>query len=476
MRQTLLWIAALTASVVADPLTTIPLYRRNNDGFIKASADELDSGVLGGKVLIGTPPQEFTMAFDTNTGFSWVRGSRCKSENCLDRCTYYSRRSETSVSTGQKLKVQYGEACVETSIYMDTVEFGGVSVENMPFGGAYRMTAFDEGFDGYLGLGRSVDFNKTRIYSSAAQGLAKRDLPASSFVTNAYQQGSGMQSAQFGMVTTSSSDNGFGSDGTAGNTTPSTPNDNQQPQQPQPLPVGNNTQPGLPNDGAQQPQQPNDNQNQQPQHPEQGDQITSGGFGFFKRHYDEPAGYLILGGIDKSAIQGDIAYIDLVDSSSGSANWEVPISLVRFEMDLILQQKKNAKALISTSQNFISMPYDQADIFHEVFGGKFQENSKTYKVKCSKIKDMPRLKLYLGDWAVEIPPQYWTRVIDAPTDCCATRIARGESDRDWILGSSFTNLFYTTFDPVEEKLGLALKKGQKDDGLKLVDKSHLLDN
>ncbi|KAI9261391.1 aspartic peptidase domain-containing protein [Phascolomyces articulosus] len=474
MRQTLLWIAALTASVIADPITTIPLYRRSNDnGIIKASADELDNGVLGGKVLIGTPPQEFTMAFDTNTGFSWVRGSRCKSENCLDRCTYYSRRSETAVSTGQKLKVKYGEACVETTIYLDTVEFGGVPVENMPFGGAYRMTGFDQGFDGYLGLGRNVDFNKTHIYSSAAQGLAKRAaLPDSSFVTNAYQQGTGMDSAQFGMFTTSSSDNGFGSDGTAspgGQTTP----DQQQPQQPNqpPTPSGNTTEPAQPSEQPQQPQQPNEEQQ-----PDPNEEVTSGGFGFFKRHYDEPAGYLVLGGIDKSAIKGDIAYIDLVDSSSGSANWEVPISLVRFEMDLILQQKKNAKALISTSQNFISMPYDQAEIFHEVFGGKFQESSKTYKVKCSKIKDLPRLKLYLGDWAVEIPPQYWTRVIDAPTDCCATRIARGESDRDWILGTSFTNLFYTTFDPVEEKLGLALKKGQKNDGLKLVDKSHLLDN
>ncbi|KAI9495736.1 aspartic peptidase domain-containing protein [Zychaea mexicana] len=446
MRHTLLWIAALTASAVADPLTTIPLFRRSDDsGIIRAAADELDSGVLGGKVLIGTPPQEFTMAFDTNTGFSWVRGSRCKSENCLDRCTYYARRSETVTSTGQKLKVKYGEACVETTIYLDTVEFGGLSVENMPFGGAYRMTGFDAGFDGYLGLGRSVDFNKTHIYSSAAQGLARRDLPASSFVGNAYQQGTGMESAQFGMFTTGSSDNGFGSSGAVTEDDATSDGDATNPSTP---PAEDQT---------------------------SGDsstsEVTSGGFGFFKRHYDEPAGYLVLGGIDKSAIKGKVAYIDLVDSSSGSANWEVPISLVRFDMDLILQQKKHAKALISTSQNFIYMPYDQADIFHEVFGGKFQESTKTYKVKCSKIKDMPRLKLYLGDWAVEVPAQYWTRVVDAPTDCCATRIARGESDRDWILGTSFTNLFYTTFDPLEEKLGLALKKGQKNDGLKLIDKS-----
>lgn len=42
--------------------------------------------------------------------------------------------------------MKYGEACVETTIYLDNVEFGGVSVENMPFGGAYRMTGFDQGF------------------------------------------------------------------------------------------------------------------------------------------------------------------------------------------------------------------------------------------------------------------------------------------------------------------------------------------
>ncbi|KAI8146487.1 aspartic peptidase domain-containing protein [Fennellomyces sp. T-0311] len=463
MRHTLLWIAALTASAVADP-TTIPLFRRSSkDGLVRAAADELESGVLGGTVLIGTPPQEFTMAFDTNTGYSWVRGSRCKSENCLDRCTYYARRSETAVSTGQKLKVKYGDACVETTIYQDVVEFGGIQVYDMPFGGAYRMTGFDQGFDGYLGLGRNVDFNKTHIYTSAAQGLARRDLPASGFVTNAYQQGSGMESAQFGMYTTGSSDNGFGQSGTE-----------EQPQQdnstPPPTvsdPATNSTLPSNATESAQ--PQPTEDAQQPPAEQER-QPVTGGGFGFFKRHYDEPAGYLVLGGVDKSAIKGKIAYIDLVDSSSGSANWEVPISLVRFDMDLILQQKKNAKAMISTSQNFISMPYDQADIFHEVFGGKFQESTKTYKVKCSKIKDMPRLKLYLGDWAVEIPAQYWTRVVDAPTDCCATRIARGNSDRDWVLGTSFTNLFYTTFDPVEEKLGLALKKGQKNDGLKLVDK------
>jgi hypothetical protein len=41
----------------------------------------------------------------------------------------------------------------------------------MPFGGAYRMSGFGDGFDGYLGLGRSVDFNETKIGSTASGNL-----------------------------------------------------------------------------------------------------------------------------------------------------------------------------------------------------------------------------------------------------------------------------------------------------------------
>jgi len=51
---------------------------------------------------------------------------------------------------------------------MDTFEFAGLKVKDMPFGGAYRMSGFGEGFDGYLGLGRSVDFNNTKIGSTAS--------------------------------------------------------------------------------------------------------------------------------------------------------------------------------------------------------------------------------------------------------------------------------------------------------------------
>jgi hypothetical protein len=49
---------------------------------------------------------------------------------------------------------------------MDTVTFSGRSVPNMPIGGAERMSGFDTGFDGYLGLGPNIQFNKTgKLYA-----------------------------------------------------------------------------------------------------------------------------------------------------------------------------------------------------------------------------------------------------------------------------------------------------------------------
>lgn len=75
---------------------------------------------------------------------------QCKTENCLDRCTYYARRSSTAVSTGQKVKVKYDHGvCVDTTVYLDTVRFNGLEVANQPFGGAYRMTGFEHGFGMY---------------------------------------------------------------------------------------------------------------------------------------------------------------------------------------------------------------------------------------------------------------------------------------------------------------------------------------
>jgi hypothetical protein len=113
-----------------------------------------------------------------------------------------------------------------------------------------------------------------------------------------------------------------------------------------------------------------------------------------------------------------------------------------------------------------------ADAFHAKFGATYHPDTKLYRIKCSEIKDLPVLKMTLEDHIVEIPASYWTSTVDKNRDCCSTTLGRSNSERDWVLGTSFTNAFYTTFDPDNETVGLAIKKGQKDDGLRVYKKTH----
>ncbi|KAI7898545.1 aspartic peptidase domain-containing protein [Cokeromyces recurvatus] len=466
MRTAFLCLAAFAQlalnAVSADPIN-IPLYKRSDSGAIyKAAGKALENGVLAGKVKIGNPPQEFTVAFDTTTGYSWVRGSRCKTKNCRGRCSYYALKSSDVVSTGKKFSVEYGDSCVDTHVYLDTFEFSNLTVKNMPFGGAYRMSGFANGFDGYLGLGRSVDFNFTKIRSTASNSLSKRDvtLPDSAFVSTAFQQGSGITSAQFGIYTTSTNA-GFDQSGT----TPVTSNTGNIANTNTTPPPGSNI---------------NTNTTTTDTTVDTSGSVTDGGFGALTKRNnhaadteeEEPAGYLILGGVDKSIIKGKMEYIRLADNPGAKAkNWDVCIRHASFG-PLRFRQQPNAIASVSTSTSFISMPPDQADAFHAKFGGQYQPSKRNYAIKCSKAAELPLLKMTLEDHIVELPAKYWIAVVDADRDCCETKITRGNSERDWVLGTSLINAFYTSFDPENEAIGLAIKKGHSNDGLRVYKKSH----
>lgn len=298
--------------------------------------------------------------------------------------------------------------------------------------------------------------------STIILGLSKRDvaLPDSAFVPNAFQAGSGLASAQFGMYTTTTS-TGFDQSGTTSESTVSNSTATSA------LAAGSTTAATV--DGT-------TSTTTTTTTTDTSGTVTGGGIGVLKRSNtaddEEPAGYLVLGGVDTSIIKGDVEYIPLADDPGAKAkNWDVCIRHASFG-GLRLKQEANALASISTSTSLIVMPPDQADQFHDKFGGEYKSSSKSYQIKCSEIKNLPVLKMTLEDHIVELPAKYWTAVVDADRDCCETKISRGNSDRDWILGTSLTNAFYTTFDPDTETVGLAIKKGQSDDGLRVYKKSH----
>jgi hypothetical protein len=205
MKSSILCLGAIIQLVLANPVK-IPLYKRSD--FVSTETQNLQNGMMGAVVQIGNPPQNLTMAFDTTTGFSWVTETQCGDANCQGRTAFNTRNSSTITSTGQSFTMDYGDGTVNTTIYLDTFRYGGLTVKNMPFGGAYRMEGFNKGFDGYLGLGRNINLN-----TSQTQYAKRDDLSVSGFVPNAFQQGSGIASAQFGMYTITSG-SGFSQSGT----------------------------------------------------------------------------------------------------------------------------------------------------------------------------------------------------------------------------------------------------------------------
>ncbi|RCI06626.1 hypothetical protein CU098_013863, partial [Rhizopus stolonifer] len=315
----LILFATLLLTANSEPIK-VPLFRKRNN-FISASASTLKNGMLGGQVQIGNPPQNFTLAFDTTTGYTWVRGIECTGKNCLNRSAYNPDNSTSAISTEHEFRMRYGPSKVSSTIYLDTFRYSGLVVKDMPFGNAYCMRHFDQGFDGFIGLGRSINLNTDDIVYS------KREIPASGFVPTAYQQGSGMSSSQFAMYTTSTG-SGFSQEVHHTNTTTTSTASTTT--------MASDVRPTGASSG-----------------------IASGGWGSFsKRTYDEPAGYLILGGIDKDAIQGKLHYVK-VSEEDGSGNWAIPVHQAKFIHDLHFTVKKHAKAILSTSTDVIGLPNKQ---------------------------------------------------------------------------------------------------------------------
>ncbi|CEP06927.1 hypothetical protein [Parasitella parasitica] len=430
MKSTLFCFAAIAqmtlSSVSAESIQRIPLYyqkRTSGSDFISASAIDLKNGMLGGVVQIGNPPQNVTMAFDTSTGFSWVRGTQCCSENCQGRIAFDPNNSTTIVSPNQNFTMDYGKGIVRTNIYTDTFRFAGLTVKNMPFGGAYDMEGFEQGFDGYLGLGRDVNLN------NSCTDIAKRDVPASGFVPNAFQQSSGLSSAQFGMYTTSSG-NGFSETGFSQNGTTTVSNVSYS------------------------------------------RSVAPGGYGIAKRSssVDEPAGYLVIGGIDTDAIKGDLYHIDARNDGSESGNWAVSVNSVKFEDDLEFKISKDAKAVLSSSTDVIGLPNAQADEFQKRWYAEYDKPDNTFMIPCCLMDNLTSFKIKLGSIKATIPPHYWShpRKVTSCCEMCRTHIGKSESDTDYIIGSAFTNSFYTQYNTDENKISLAMKKNHVDDGLELT--------
>ncbi|XP_071705797.1 aspartic proteinase-like [Rutidosis leptorrhynchoides] len=110
-----------------------------------------------GEISIGTPPQKFTVIFDTGSANLWVPSSQClHSASCFSHSKYKSSESSTFKENGKPATIQYGSASVSGYFSEERIKVADIVVEDQMFIEATMESdeMFSKGkFDGILGLG-----------------------------------------------------------------------------------------------------------------------------------------------------------------------------------------------------------------------------------------------------------------------------------------------------------------------------------
>ncbi|XP_069484331.1 cathepsin E-like [Ambystoma mexicanum] len=109
-----------------------------------------------GEVSIGTPPQNFTVVFDTGSSNFWVPSAYCISEACRPHERYKSFLSNSYQHGGQPFSIHYGTGQLLGIAGKDTLQISNLSIKDQDFGESVLepgMTFALAQFDGVLGLG-----------------------------------------------------------------------------------------------------------------------------------------------------------------------------------------------------------------------------------------------------------------------------------------------------------------------------------
>ncbi|CAG8563254.1 1187_t:CDS:2 [Dentiscutata erythropus] len=109
-----------------------------------------------GEISIGTPPQTFSVVFDTGSSNFWVPSTRCTSIACFLHRRYNSDKSSTFKPNGTGFEIHYGSGSLEGIISNDVLQIADLKVTDLDFGESIKEPGivFTFGrFDGIFGLG-----------------------------------------------------------------------------------------------------------------------------------------------------------------------------------------------------------------------------------------------------------------------------------------------------------------------------------
>lgn len=136
-----------------------------------------------GEIGIGSPPQNFSVIFDTGSSNLWVPSSKCFfSVPCYFHHKYKSGSSSTYRKNGKSCKITYGSGTISGFFSQDTVQVGDLVVKDQIFIEATKESSLSfllAKFDGILGLGFqeiSVGNYPPIWYNMAKQGLIENEV------------------------------------------------------------------------------------------------------------------------------------------------------------------------------------------------------------------------------------------------------------------------------------------------------------
>uniref|UniRef100_A0A8C7BW05 Peptidase A1 domain-containing protein n=1 Tax=Neovison vison TaxID=452646 RepID=A0A8C7BW05_NEOVI len=108
-----------------------------------------------GKIYIGTPPQEFTVVFDTGSSDLWVPSVYCKSYACQKHHRFDPAKSSTFQNLNEPLSIQYGTGSMQGFLGLDSVTVSNIVDPQQTVGLSTKepgnVFTYSE-FDGILGL------------------------------------------------------------------------------------------------------------------------------------------------------------------------------------------------------------------------------------------------------------------------------------------------------------------------------------
>uniref|UniRef100_UPI00398E9106 pepsin A-like n=1 Tax=Pristiophorus japonicus TaxID=55135 RepID=UPI00398E9106 len=108
-----------------------------------------------GTISVGTPPQSFTVIFDTGSANLWVPSGYCSSSACTNHHKFNPNDSSTFKLSSKYLSIRYGTGSMTGVLGYDIVRVSSIDVTHQEFGlsitepGSFLYYAK---FDGILGL------------------------------------------------------------------------------------------------------------------------------------------------------------------------------------------------------------------------------------------------------------------------------------------------------------------------------------